>query len=389
MSGNHKRKRIFAVVHWFPIEYYPPATNLLNYLSTKDDLDITCYTTHNPKRRKPYENSSISIVRIGFPAPSKNIIVRILFFLGFQLSTLGRLVATWPQFVLYYEPQSAFPVAIYSLLNWRAKILCHHHEYHDPSQFNRRGMLAARINHYIEKLFLFSRCIWISHTNDHRMELFKKDIPSLNPASLQILPNYPPNSWYTANPSTNPSSEFPISKQKTPLRLVYVGSLSTSTTFIEQIVEWVTLHNGEVTLDIFCFNSDSSVSKLLSSCPSPHIRFHAGGIEYPDIPRVLSQFDIGLILYKCTTTNYTFNATNKLFEYLATGLDVWFPTEMLGVHPYKESSSSPRIIEVDYKLTTTLNAAKESFFPRPSYVLKKYACEDAFSSLYEGVIHVD
>lgn len=387
MSGSPKRRQKFAVVHWFPIEYYPPATNLLNYLAAQEEIALTCYTTHNPKHRKPYENQAVSIIRLGFPSAEKNRLNRLLLFLAFQVVTLARLIATWPKNVLYYEPQSAFPVAVYALLNWKAKLLCHHHEYHDPRQFKRRGMLVARINHSIERFFLFNRCDWISHTNEHRMELFKRDIPKLNPLSLRILPNYPPRAWSEFSPVYDSKESFSL--QKKSLRLVYVGSLSTSTTFIEQIVEWVAANDGQVTLDIFCFNSDLSVAELFSQNSSPHIQLHSEGLPYEDIPKVLSQFDVGLILYKATTTNYAFNATNKLFEYLATGLDVWFPTEMLGIHPYKDSSRSPRVIEVDFKDNAAISKAVQNFSPRPAFVSKKYCCEDVFSAIHEVVVDVD
>jgi hypothetical protein len=383
MTGKPTSISRLAVVHWFPIEYYPPATNLLNFLSNEKAITVACYTTHNPKKRKPFKNDNITIVRDDFPSADKSKWQRLLCFLSFQIWTTLRLIATWPKTVIYIEPQSAFPVAAYAAINWRAKIFCHHHEYHDPVQFNRPGMLLARFNHKIEKAFLFRRCVWISHTNEKRMELFKRDIPALNDSVLKILPNYPPKSWLKHGSSTRADAQ-----SSGPLKLVYVGSLSTTTTFIEELVQWVASANGSATLDVYCYNSDSSISKLFEKSNPPHVRFHSEGIEYEAIPNKLVEFDVGVILYKGETTNYAFNATNKLFEYIAVGLDVWYPEEMRGVKPYQDLTTSPRIVEVDFKQSESLSSARDNFYPRPPFVAKEYYCEEALSSLYQEITHV-
>ena len=212
------------------------------------------------------------------------------------------------------------------------------------------------------------------------MELFKRDVPSLRDKVLRIVPNYPPKSW-----QGNKLQSRPASSSSGPLKLVYVGSLSTSTTFVEEIIQWIMSAQGDATLDVFCYNSDSSISKLFEQTDSSLVRFHSGGIEYEAIPKTLADFDIGVILYKGGTTNYAFNATNKLFEYLAAGLDVWYPKEMLGVQPYRDESTSPRVIEVDFKQPETLSAACETFFPRPLFLAKKYYCEEALSDLYREI----
>lgn len=50
------------------------------------------------------------------------------------------------------------------------------------------------------------------------------------------------------------------------------------------------------------------------------------GINYSDLPGVIRAYDVGVILYNGHIANYVFNAPNKLFEYLACGLDVWSPS---------------------------------------------------------------
>jgi hypothetical protein len=64
---------------------------------------------------------------------------------------------------------------------------------------------------------------------------------------------------------------------------------------------------------------------------------------------------VGLILYKATSLNFRFNAPNKLFEYLAAGLDVWFPMEMLGCYPYLRNDYYPKVMKVDFTRLSTFN----------------------------------
>ena len=46
--------------------------------------------------------------------------------------------------------------------------------------------------------------------------------------------------------------------------------------------------------------------------------------------------------------NYVYNAPNKLFEYLACGLDVWFPDVMTGSVPYVTELTYPKVIAVNF-----------------------------------------
>ena len=67
------------------------------------------------------------------------------------------------------------------------------------------------------------------------------------------------------------------------------------------------------------------------------------------IPNVLDKYDVGLLLYKAQILNFQWNETNKFYEYLICGLDVWYPKEMLLLHEMEKSKFAPKIIEVDFK----------------------------------------
>lgn len=257
-----------------------------------------------------------------------------------------------PHSVLYVEPQSVLPVFIYTLLARRCRILIHNHEYHDQHQFLRPGMRLVRIYHWLERKFIFPRAEWISQTNEDRIRLFKADFPAIDSEKIHELPNLPPAQWLDT-----PNTAWADNVK--PLRLVYVGSLSCHDTFIKEITDWIEADSTDrCELDVYSYNRTADVDELFDACTCPKIKFYGNGIPYEELPAVLSQYHVGLILYKATTTNYVFNASNKLFEYLALGLDVWFPKQMLGVKPYAQTQTAPRVIELNFDQLSSLDIAE-------------------------------
>ena len=171
--------------------------------------------------------------------------------------------------------------------------------------------------------------------------MFLGDHPTLDSAKVQILPNYPPQIWHATD------NRAWLLEPASPLRLIYVGSLSRRDTFIAEVIDWV-VENENAELDIYCYNLDGDTREFLGSIDDARVRFHAQGVDYDELPQLLSDYHVGLILYRANTPNYEFNASNKLFEYLAVGLDVWYPVQMKGVHPYATSTLRPRVFQVDF-----------------------------------------
>ena len=56
-----------AVIHYMPLEYYPPVTNFLNVAANYNFKQIKVWSTHNIKNRAPFINKDIKINRAPFP----------------------------------------------------------------------------------------------------------------------------------------------------------------------------------------------------------------------------------------------------------------------------------------------------------------------------------
>ena len=373
MTGVAKPR--LSIVHWMPVEMYPPTMNLARHFD-KLGWDVSLHTTEPRHQLKPFPGDRIRVTRARNPS-NRGAFARALEYLRFYLGTTLRLVKEKPDAILYYEPQSSLPVFLASLARKDVPVFIHHHEYHGPEDFEKPGMRLPRLFHRIERRRLFPRSKWISHTNDQRLRLFASDNPTVPREKLKVLPNFPPSIWFGSRNVAWSESQPP------PLRIAYVGSLSRSDTYIEKFTAWVQQHAGLVTLDIFAYNLDRDTLSYLRSIREDAIRFHEAGIPYDDLPGILRHFHVGAILYRATTLNYIHNASNKLFEYLACGMDVIFPVEMLGVQPFV-SDSAPRVIPVDFSsLQLDVGALSERTEPIPG---RKFdTAEDAMTELQVAI----
>lgn len=331
-----------AVVHFMPLEYYPPVTNFLTFIAEKSNITAKVWSCGNIKKREEYQNRKISITRNAFPDVKEFAIIRLMKYWIFNINTLIGLVIFRPDRLLYYESFSVWPVYFYlKYFNNAAQLFIHFHEYSSPEWY-AEGMRLVKHYHKLEKKYLFNKASWISQTNKIRAELFYNDHNTIYKNKIFILPNYPPKGWQI-------SRNRKIVKNQGVQKLVYIGSLSLKDTFIKEICYWVFDKKGKVQLDIYSYNIHDDTRNFLNRLNDQNITFHNQGIEYDLIPRELQKYDVGLILYKANSVNYRYNETNKLFEYLACGLDVWFPNVMEGTKFYICRDSYPMILDINFE----------------------------------------
>lgn len=327
-----------TIIHDYPISYFPPTMNMVNVL--EDRMDVEVITTAPDKGILYYSPRK---ARMHIPVHNKktdSTIMRLLKSVWFYLSCFWRLCITKPDAILYYESISALPVYYYKrYINRKVKVMIHYHEYMTPKEYDRPGMRLHKFCLGKEVGYLFDHAEWISQTNYKRVELFRQDYPNIRESFCHILPNYPPKSWWR--------------KEKThsggATKCVYIGSLSSSTTYVREFCEWVKNQNGKVTFDIYCFNFHQEIKDYLLQLDCKWIQFYEEGVAYDNIPNVLDKYDVGLLLYKANSLNFQWNETNKFYEYLICGLDVWYPKEMLLLHAMNKRKFAPKIIEVDFK----------------------------------------
>jgi hypothetical protein len=366
------RSNKFVVIHFAPLEFYPPVQNLLIELerfplTIKTWVFSSICTNLSLKSFSP-RKQDIRIFRIGVFNSKDRKILRYLNYLFFFTTSFLRLIAIRPKRVLYFETISSFPAYLYKrFFNRKCQILVHYHEYTSPAEY-QSGMLLVKHFHLYEK-WLYSRIAWVSHTNNYRMNLFKRDISPIEIRNAQILPNYPPLSW----------KSVPRCAKNQPLRVVYVGSLSLTTMYTEVFLKWVVAQQGRVLFDIYSYNYTSETETYIKQLGSPWINLKEG-VDYNRVPDILKDYDVGVILYNGHIPNYVYNAPNKLFEYLASGLDVWFPSVMIGCLDYISNQGNPQVLSIDFNDLETFNL-EATMGRRDSVSENSFFCETALAPL--------
>ena len=344
-----------CILHWMPVEDFPPAMNMVKYFGQQHDWEVSLCTNRHHLDRPEFLHETGEVIRGVFPTGTSGI-RRLLAYASFHLKSFVHLMKTRPDTILYIEPHSVFPVVLSRLFTRRARIFAHFHEYHSPDEYEKPGMRMARWFHKLEKRWVFPKVAWISQTNLQRLELFLRDNPEIDKSRAQVLSNFPPLCWWqTQNQAWSKNN-----RADEPIRFVYVGALSRADTFIEETVIWIAqLGPLKASLDIYCYNMHPETREWLRTVADKQIRVHESGIAYEELPGLLSEFHVGLILYKGNTPNYVHNASNKLFEYLSCGLDVLYPFQMAGVRPYRISARVPRVVECDFSNLTELTYTRE------------------------------
>lgn len=296
-------------------------------------------------------------------------------YLWFYGRTLLSLLIYRPTDILYFESLSFFPVYIYGqlakLTRGKVRIFCHYHEYVSISEY-KTGMFLNRLNNNFEKKMYADMC-WISHTNDERMSMFKKDNDKLVIKNTHILPNYPPKAWHLHQAAKSIRS---------PLRIICVGVISLDTMFTKEFANWVNSKKGEVIWDIYSFNAPTEITNYLTATENKYVNFK-GLIKYENLPNTLKSYQVGVILYKGHIPNVIHCAPNKLFEYLAVGLDVWFPKTMLGIKQYATHNNIPKVLEVDFENMDSFDFKRAINREHSSPTINNFYAENALGSLVD------
>jgi hypothetical protein len=379
IDGPPAKSLRLAVVHWLPLEQFPPACNALSFFAKDPSLLVCCAASVRRQEQPVFGCTGVEICRAEFPAAGLGRLVRIRQFIVLFWLMLRTLIRFRPQVILYFEPHTAPVVFLYLLWNRSARLFIHYHEYRELSHYRDRGNAIARLGHLLECGWLFQRCEWISHTNPDRVRMFLQDNPLVPERLMRTMPNYPPAEWL-ARPVESP---VPATG---PLRLVYVGAVSLQDTFIREVAEWVAaIGESQVTLDIYAGSTAATARDYLLSLQSPAVRFHAAGVPYSQLPAILNDYDVGLILYRGTTRNYIYNAPNKLFEYLLCGLEVWYPMQMLGIRPIAEELQHQQVQELDFTNSAQLDALLRS----PTAKIRRWyqTCSHALQPLRQALLH--
>lgn len=72
-------------------------------------------------------------------------------------------------------------------------------------------------------------------------------------------------------------------------------------------------------------------------------------VKYFDLPLILTNYDIGLVLYKGHIPNYVYNVPNKVYEYLICGLEVWYSDKLVSTTKFVEKNNVYECEAINYE----------------------------------------
>jgi hypothetical protein len=328
------------IIHFSPPELYPPLQNFIRLLEKqvlpKKIILLTTAGNYGALKNFKTVHPQIRIIRMGKSGQGFGKIARLFYYFEFYVGCLLQLLLKRPSTVLYYETISSFPAYVYKrYFNKKAAIMVHYHEYTSPAEYEQ-GMFLTKWFHRREK-WLYPKLAWLSHTNSRRMQLFLEDIQPILPAHTHCIPNYPPISW----------QQEPRQKRNDPVRMIYLGALSMDTMYTREMAEWVLAQKGKVIWEIFAYKPETNARDFIGGLNCEWVKLKLG-VDYESLPSLITQYDIGVVLYNGHIPNYVYNAPNKLFEYLAAGLDVWYPDKMTGCFEYDSIDKWPKVLRLNF-----------------------------------------
>lgn len=351
------KKNSIAIIHYRDINLYPPTLNILDYFNNKKLKYLLVYN-----KEIKSENSKGSFYFIS----------KAIYFILKSLFTLFRTKGQ----ILCFESISITPVFIYFvLIPWsRRNVIVHCHEYISKNSYSKQSRLD-RLGYFLQK-YILKRVSWFSHTNRHRLNAFQDEYKDIPEEILRIFPNYPPMSW------DNDAVDEVFEKNEYDLRFLHIGSLSMKGQYICEFLN-VFGNNPAFKIDFYSHSLPKDVEHILfkhKNCS------YMGAIDYYDIPKLKGSYDVGLVLYKGLTNNFKYNAPNKLFEYWACGLDVWFSSDLITSHDYINSGVFPSVKSVDFKKLEEFNWKKNVDRSMLNYEKCPYNAESVVNVLYNFII---
>jgi hypothetical protein len=366
------------ILHFGPLELYPPIQNLLRLLESKNNSKkiyvFTTYTNVRTLKKIVLNSEKIKIIRLGVSGQKLGKIKRYSSYLFFYFGSLWYLLIKKPSLIFYYETISSYSTYLYKrFFNSTVQLYIHYHEYTSFTEYEN-GMMLSKYFNRCER-YLYPIAQWVSHTNEYRMKKFTADIDPIKLLNPRILRNYPPADWF----------KLGVQKNNSPVNVIYVGSLSMDTMYTKEFADWVIAQNGKINFTIYSYNITTKAKEFLQALGSDWIVLREG-VNYEELPLILKQYDVGIILYNGHIDNYIYNAPNKLFEYITSGLDVWFPNNMKGSIPYITNKIYPKVISIDFTQLDTF--VLDEAMDKQGYALSdnSYCSEQALAEIVEVLL---
>src|SRR5688500_1680497 len=136
------------ILHFQPLEQYPPVMNLLRFLSKENKGSAIVHAVSTiPAGRPLFQLQGVALHRPAGWSKPMSARQRAWLYLAFNFGALWLLIRNRPSKVFYYETMSAFPAVWYKkLVNRSAALFVHYHEYTSPAEYASGSVLNRWLN---------------------------------------------------------------------------------------------------------------------------------------------------------------------------------------------------------------------------------------------------
>lgn len=258
----------------------------------------------NKNNEESIEIEGIEMTRILPPLSKKDIFLKKIFMGNFQKMFLKKIISSNASIYHAHEPLS-LRFAIKASKRTGKKVIFDSHE----------SWLGGTIKEKFIKLFYLNKVNYLITVNDGIQKLFtNKQKFKLT----EVIYNASLTTFFTKNDAINTNQKSPI--------IVHEGSLFFNRGLINMLNALVLVKK----------KYPSVVLKIVGSSPKEESLYlknrikkdqlekniiQTGWVEYEKVPKELKDCSIGLILYN-NTINNSYSTSNKLFNYIASGLAI-------------------------------------------------------------------
>ena len=351
------------IYHYQPLENYPPVMNDINdFMGIENGMKLNVVSSVGADS---FNNNNAKIFRIGFKT-SKNWFIRYLHYITYNFSGLIIGLINKPNKIMVYETYSILPTYIMSRIWSDISIHFHEHEYVSKDEIDKASRYFRFLDRLVKKMLLNKR-MTVSQTNFDRGELYAADNKFLCESDVLIFPNLPPIEWIQKSRDSkviNPNL----------VKFVHVGALGLESTYLKEFIEWIIKFDGKYTVDFYLGSTNLEALSYLNKIIGRYkfISIHER-ISYYNLPSILCNYDVGLVLYKGAKPNETYSVPNKFMEYVVCGLNVWYSDKLLSTIKFSEKYNLGGVFKMNFASLNQLEIPEFSLFDN----------ENAFQEIYK------
>lgn len=285
-----------CVVHYLPIEQYPPLQNLMEALGAQERMSSVIFC--GSVEALEHHSQVVTENMVAYYSPFTHDggwRQKCEFAKRVRIESLKR------QFDCVLAFGDELSGLVCSRITSKVKAL-HLHELPPKLSFRNKYISKTLFFEIVMLHFAIRRFRWVSQVTPKRAEIFSRRFH----VQCRNLFNFPPASFTSINLEK---------RENRRLRVIYVGSCNPISVQVS-------------TLKVLCRSQKVELSVLPTNTQGLEQLKNLRGIKvldrvpYPELPGLLQQFDVGLILYNGHSDNMRFGVPNKLAEYLRCGLHV-------------------------------------------------------------------